>query len=92
LCDIGLIRRDLARAELACRKSLELGPEQAVSHYNMATLHLLRGDRDAALASLTRDVELGDRDAAYLEEDPVFAPLHTEGRFREILNRMRSGE
>jgi Flp pilus assembly protein TadD len=91
LCDLHLTGRDLEAAERACSRSLELSPGEPVPHYNMAMLRMLRGDRDGALNSLRRNVELGDRDHAYLLEDEVFRPLHGDARFRELVETMRAG-
>jgi tetratricopeptide (TPR) repeat protein len=90
LCDAQLQRRDLERAQRACRKCLELFPERPNSHYNMALLHMQLGDPDSALAALERDVQLGDRDAAYLEQDRAFLAVRGDPRFHALLTRMRS--
>ncbi len=53
-------------------------------------LKMLSGDRSAALASLERDVELGDTDYEYLRNDEVFLPLQGDPLFESLIRRMRT--
>ena len=90
LCDVAVRARDLGQARESCGKALELAPEDPDGHYNLAALRMLEGDLDAALDSLRRDVDLGDRDFDYLLADSTFDPLHGDGRFQALVERMRT--
>ncbi|MCU0253978.1 MAG: tetratricopeptide repeat protein [Acidobacteria bacterium] len=89
LCDALIQQRQLARALVVCRAAVEANPGEAAAHYNLAGVHALLGQHDAALAELERDVELGDRDTAYLAADPWFGALRSDPRFGALLARMQ---
>jgi len=56
----------------------------AVGHYNLACLHCLGNDTDAALAALAAAVAAGFEDAALLGKDADLEPLRGLPRFQEL--------
>ena len=81
--------RNIQEAEEACSTCVELFPDKPTSHYNLATLKMLNQDREGALGSLARNVELGDLEFDYLETDPIFFPLRGDLEFQALLAKMR---
>ncbi|HET6373874.1 MAG TPA: tetratricopeptide repeat protein, partial [Candidatus Polarisedimenticolia bacterium] len=90
-CDALIQTGELEQALTACRSVVEAQPENPNAHYNLAGVHALRGDREAALASLEKDIELGDTDHEYLAADKWFASLHADRRFKTLLEKMKTG-
>jgi tetratricopeptide (TPR) repeat protein len=88
-CDALIQVKDLGAALGTCRRVVELQPENAAAHYNLAGVHALSGRRDEALRELGRDVDLGDRDGNYLAADPWFASLRSDPGFKALLARMQ---
>lgn len=75
------------RADSA-RSVLERGPEagsEGVLRYEEAHVHLLLGDEERALEALGVSLRAMPRLAAPVREDPWFAPLHGDPRFRELV-------
>jgi quercetin dioxygenase-like cupin family protein len=79
-----LVRSDPARAREILADGLATHPESGSLHYNLACLEAWGGDREAALASLRRALELrpelakwarGDADLESLRDDPEFRTL-----------------
>lgn len=65
-------REKFAEAEAAFRRVLELRPETWSAHAELATIHLLTGDLDAAIAEL-EPIPAGEaRLAERLHRDPVW--------------------
>jgi tetratricopeptide (TPR) repeat protein len=91
LCDAELQARRLDAALATCRQAVEVAPESATAHYNLAGAFALTGDFERALDELEKNVALGDRDADYLSRDAWFAPLRNNSRFRQLIARMRAG-
>ena len=89
LCDALIETRDLERALPACLEVTRQFPDSATAFYNLAGVHALSGRKEEALASLKKDVELGDTDHEYLASDPWFASLRGEPRFKALLQKMR---
>ena len=48
------------------------------------------GDRDAALQSLVQAFKSGYREYAFLEPDPIFAPVRSDARFTAIIEQMKA--
>ena len=89
-CDALIQSGDLRRALSVCRAVTERLPDSANSHYNLAGVYALLGRPDEALASLQKDVELGDTDDQYLVSDKWFVSLQGDARFRALLERMKA--
>ena len=88
-CDAHIELRNLPRALEVCSKVVELDPQNAIPHYNLAGVHALSGRPDDAFVELEKDVELGDTDWVYLEDDPWFESLRSDPRFTEIIDGMK---
>jgi len=90
LCDALIQSGDLGQALEGCRQGVQLQPEDAVNHYNLAAVYALLRRPDDAFPALERDFELGDNDWAYLESDPWFDSLHDDPRFANLIGRMQA--
>jgi serine/threonine protein kinase/Flp pilus assembly protein TadD len=90
LCDAHLQMGNLERGLDFCRTNARLAPQDPVSFYNLAGVYALLGRADDAFDALEKDLELGDKDHAYLETDPWFQSLRNDPRFAELLGRMRA--
>lgn len=79
------------REEDAQRVTAEISvraPEQYVSSYHLALLHLGAGRHDEALMHLERSVEARETFFASVYFDPAFDPVRKSRRFRELLRQM----
>jgi serine/threonine protein kinase/predicted Zn-dependent protease len=88
-CDALIQAGELSRALQVCLEVTERWPDGAIGFYNLAGVHAQMGNRDAALAALERDVDLGDDDWGYLEADPWFESLRSDPRYVELIARMK---
>jgi adenylate cyclase len=79
---------ELAEAETAARRALEIVPDLAAAHYASGLIHRARGRHDASLAAFTRTVELNPRFA--LAHAQQGAELIYTGRPLEALPRIES--
>jgi len=81
----------LRRPEEALRlldEALELSPHDSTDHYNRACALALLGNHDAAIASLSRSVDLGYRDRGHMEADTDLADLRDLPDFTAIAERI----
>ena len=78
-----LIAKAAARANAAVAQG-----SRACDWIELAGIRVLQGERDGAVEALTRAYDSGARDYGFLEADPMFAPIHSDPRFRAILDRM----
>lgn len=76
---------DGAQAAVFLRVFSLLEPENPDVSYLRASLYMLNGDRDQALASLQTAVHQGYSDVAQMESDPVFAALREDAVFQKIM-------
>lgn len=53
--------------------------------YDLGIAHLVAGNPEAALRELRRAVDCGWSDAAWLEHDPLLAPLRSRGELDELV-------
>ncbi len=81
--------RLVGEAERQARAKIDGGDEMPLWRVELAAIHALKQDRAAALDALARAYDAGYREYGYLERDPIFAPLRADGRFRDLLDRMR---
>ena len=79
-----LLRSDPAGARAILAEGLEAHPESGSLHYHLACLEAVAGDRDSALASLRRAVELRPDLASSARDDEDFATLHGDPEFRVL--------
>lgn len=64
---------------VACR------PDDPIAHYNLACRYALLKQRDLAIATLRKAMELGYRDFQYMLEDRDLESIRKDPRFRELI-------
>jgi tetratricopeptide (TPR) repeat protein len=67
------------------RRLVQLRPNDALAHYNLACSYALLKRPDQALKTLRRAVELGYRDFRYMREDRDLDIIRHDPRFRQLL-------
>jgi tetratricopeptide (TPR) repeat protein len=72
----------------ANRAAMDAGDRSFNPLFENAALHLMRGDRAAALDSLDRAERAGWKDAEFLKRDPLLGALADEPRYAEIIQRI----
>lgn len=83
---VRLQRTDDARKFLT--RAMQADPTLHGPHYNLACLLAARGDREAALTSLGRAVELGWKNRDFTTRDALLDPLRGDPRFERLLAKM----
>ncbi|MGD0089654.1 MAG: tetratricopeptide repeat protein [Planctomycetota bacterium] len=76
--------KEYDKAIQICHKQLELIPNTADPHYNLACAYARQSKKDEALAELAKAVEAGFTDAAHMCEDDDLGPLRKERQFEEL--------
>lgn len=89
-CDALIQIGEFHRALEVCRAAVDADPEDSVNYYNLAGVYALLGRPDEALEALERDVELGDTDWGYLENDGWFDSIRGRPKYADLVRRMRS--
>ena len=69
------------------RKAAEFKPTKAIALYNMACIHSLQGNNDAAFEQLEQSLAAGFNNFGQLEGDPDFANIRSDPRFQQLLPR-----
>jgi DNA-binding winged helix-turn-helix (wHTH) protein/tetratricopeptide (TPR) repeat protein len=82
-------RRDLRDLAEALRRGRAEGDEWPDSGVDLALLETAAGNDGAALQALDAAIDLGYRDAGWLELEPMLVALRRDTRFGERLARMR---
>src|SRR5437762_1276857 len=67
------------------KKLIQLRPNDALAHYNLACSYALLKKADQAIKTLRRAVELGYRDFRYMREDHDLDTIRHDPRFRALL-------
>ncbi len=67
------------------QRLVESRPLDATAHYNLACRYAVLRQRDLALRTLRRAVELGYRDFRYMVRDADLSSIQKDPRFRELL-------
>ena len=67
------------------RRLVDLRPQDALAHYNLACSFSLLKKIDAALKALRKALELGYRDFRYIRDDRDLAAVRRDPRFRRLL-------
>lgn len=70
------------------RRVVELAPDNATAHYNLACSLALCDEGDAALDALEQAVERGYDDAAFMASDEDLRSLRAMPRFDELVRRL----
>lgn len=84
--------KDYAGAVADCRELVKLRPESNAAHYNLACALARNNDKDGALTSLAKSVELGFSDANHIGDDDDLVSLHSDARFDEAVKKAREKE
>ena len=80
-------RTDDARAEIA--KLQALGAKGFGVGFFVAMILATLGEREPALAALETGLMDHSQQMGWINADPVFEPLHTEPRFKAVVDRLR---
>jgi tetratricopeptide (TPR) repeat protein len=67
------------------KRLVQLRPNDALAHYNLACSYALLKRPELAIKTLRRAVELGYRDFRYLREDRDLDSIRHDPRFRQLL-------
>jgi len=77
-----------AEAQRVLDQLLAISKQRFVSSYDLATIYVGLGDREKALAWLDKAVEERSDLLVYVEVDPRFDTLHSDARFRNIVQKV----
>jgi tetratricopeptide (TPR) repeat protein len=72
-------------------KLVAVRPTDPTAHYNLACRYALLKQRDKAITSLRKAVELGYRDFAFMQEDHDLDSIRKDPRFRKLLKEFQEG-
>ena len=75
-------RLDLAIEAL--QQALEVNPQQAIIHYNLACYHSLAKQTPQALRFLAKAVEMDDHFRELAEREPDFDPIRNDPGFQSL--------
>jgi tetratricopeptide (TPR) repeat protein len=64
-------------------------PTDPTAHYNLACRYALLKERDKAITSLRKAVELGYRDVEYIREDHDLDSIRKDPRFRKLMKELQ---
>jgi hypothetical protein len=78
------ISGQLPAALLTLQEAVRIAPFSAVARYNLACIYARNGQRDEALTTLKRAIELGFRDTPTIEKDSDLESLRELPEFIEI--------
>jgi tetratricopeptide (TPR) repeat protein len=67
------------------RRLVQLRPQDALAHYNLACSYALLKRPDQALKTLRKAVELGYRDFRYMRDDHDLDSIRHDPRFRQLM-------
>jgi len=68
------------------KRLVQLRPQDALAHYNLAGNYALLKRKELALTTLRRAVELGYRDFRYMREDHDLDAIRQDPRFRQLMH------
>ncbi|MEX0326869.1 MAG: tetratricopeptide repeat protein [Puniceicoccaceae bacterium] len=74
------------------RRIVELDPDNAISHYNLACSLALKNRANDALAALRIALEQGYNDFEWLMDDPDLTSLHENPSFSALLSEFQVKE
>jgi dienelactone hydrolase len=81
--------RDYAAAARLYETGVLLRGENAGAWYSLAVAQAAAGNTRRALEALEQAAGHGFRDAARVEQEPLFGRLHKEARYQEVLRKLR---
>jgi hypothetical protein len=70
-------------------KLVAVCPTDPTAHYNLACRYALLKQRDKAIVTLRRAVELGYRDFAFMQEDHDLDSIRKDPRFRKLVKEFQ---
>ena len=70
-------------------KLVTVRPTDPTAHYNLACRYALLKQRDKALSTLRKAVELGYRDFAFMQEDHDLDSIRKDPRFRKLMKEFQ---
>lgn len=73
------------------RKLVTLRPHDPTAHYNLACRYALLKQRDKAISTLRKAVELGYRDFEFMLEDNDLDSIRKDPRFGRLLKEFEAG-
>lgn len=85
-----ITRRDLRRSEALFKRCIELFPNQAVSHYNLACTYALGEQADKAVVALRDAFRLGFVDLGHMSRDLDFDPIRRTPAFRAAISEFEA--
>ena len=80
----------LAASEKAIRKMLAEGADTSMAHEELAAIHALRGEKEAALTEYERAYTAGWRFLTQTRLNPALESLRDEPKFQTLLERMKA--
>ncbi|MBM3983328.1 MAG: hypothetical protein FJ304_24265 [Planctomycetes bacterium] len=72
------------------QKLVAVLPGDPTAHYNLACRYALLKERDKAIKTLRKAVELGYRDIEFMQEDHDLDSIRKDPRFRKLLKELQS--
>lgn len=72
------------------RRLVQLRPNDALAHYNLACSYALLKRPEQALKTLRRAIDLGYRDFRYMKEDHDLDSIRHDPRFRQLLREFEN--
>ena len=72
------------------KRLVQLRPNDALAHYNLACSYALLKRHDQSIKTLRRAIELGYRDFRYIREDHDLDPIRHDPRFRQLLGEFEN--
>jgi tetratricopeptide (TPR) repeat protein len=80
----------LAEGMQVDQRLIQLRPNEALAHYNLACKYALLKRPELSLKTLRRAVELGYRDFRYMREDRDLDSIRQDPRFRALLREFEN--
>lgn len=62
-------------------------PKSMIDTYFLSSFYAGNGEKEKALATLQKAVDMGCRDSAAIQANPTFASLRDDPRFQQIVGR-----
>ncbi len=83
-----LTKRELARSETLFKRCVQLFPDRAVAHYNLACTYSIAGKLEPAVAALRTSFERGFIDLAHVARDTDLDAIRRSPAFRAAVSEL----
>ena len=83
-----LEKKDAQRAITSLMLASEIHPEDPFVWFNTAIAHAQKGDKEKAIESLQKSVDMGLKNKKYIEDEKAFDALKTDQHFQQILAKI----